>query len=166
MSPSTKQKKKYQGLNNIGYSIGSLLKPISNKNLSLIIPIIKNWEGIIGTKYNKFCEPEKIRFKKGERGNGELYISVFNPAIALYLDANELYICEKIASYFGYKIVSKIRLVQRPKIVKNINLQNSIKEKKYSTKLLNEVNQLTSKVENPILKQSLEELGKITLEKK
>lgn len=163
MNTQNTKNKKYQGLNNIGYALNQVIKPISNKNLTLIIPIIKNWESIIGKKYSQFCEPEKIRFKKGEKGNGELYISVFNPAIALYLDSNELYICEKIASYFGYKIVSKIRLIQRPKLVKNIKTKQMLQNKKVSEKVLNKVEAATSTIENPILKKALEDLGKVTV---
>lgn len=163
MKTQNTKKKRYQGLNNIGYALNQVIKPFSKRNLTLIVPIIKNWENIIGKKYSKFCEPEKIRFKKGEKGNGELYISVFNPAIALYLDSNELYICEKIASYFGYKIVSKIRLIQRPKLVKNINTRQSLQNKKVSEKILNKVETVTAEIENPILKKALEDLGKVTI---
>ena len=103
-----------------------ILKPIL-KNYSPILLILKrNWENIIGSKYYKYCQPEKCNFKKqlidGNiktiKYDGTLYIVCFNSVVSFFIENNKLYIIEKINIIFGRKLISQIKIKQNPKIIK------------------------------------------------
>ena len=163
-------KKEYKGFVNIGSAVDKSLSSSFNKYNSAILQIIKNWKSIVGEKYFPYCQPKKISFKKGVRGQGTLRVEACNSAIAMYLDMQEDYILEKIASFFGYRVVSKLRIIQNPRIVDLSKISNEItldsieqedeKRQKEKQKLIDEARKsLPKKVANKEIEKALIELS-------
>ncbi|MFT6346780.1 MAG: hypothetical protein ACJA02_001024 [Myxococcota bacterium] len=92
--------------------------------------------------------------------NGVLSIGVGNSAVSFYLEANSNHIIQNIASYYGYKIVGKIRIIQEPTIAEEI------KEEKIDTvsaKSQNLIDESTDIIQDEGLKSVLQRLGKSIL---
>lgn len=105
------------GLQSIDQKISHLLKPIflgSKKEFIMINNLIKNWDEIIGKKYAKFCYAKSVSFSK-DKSSGKLTIAVYNPAVGFFLDNSSELIIERIASFYGYKSITKIIICQEPK---------------------------------------------------
>jgi hypothetical protein len=103
------------GFKTLENKISQILKPILTKkkdNFLVINNLYKNWQKIVGEQCFKHCFPKKITFEKGKKINGVLTIGAGNSAVSFYLEANSNQIIQSIASYYGYKIVSKIRIIQ------------------------------------------------------
>ncbi|MFC1659374.1 DciA family protein [Pseudomonadota bacterium] len=142
----------------ISYAIRDVLKPISKKFSTSLHLIKQNWKDIIGEEYYRYCKAEKLSFSKKKEGNNKLTISVFNTAISMYISGNELYIIDKINSYFGKKLIHKIQLKHDPRIVEDVKFElfkRKIPEDKKQT-----LNKSIDGVKNNELKESLYNLGK------
>src|SRR5271154_17606 len=75
------------------------------------LKIIQNWQHIVGKELTRFSFPQKIAFKPNQKINGLLYIAVNNPGFSLSLQAQESLIIERIATFFGYRAVGRIKIV-------------------------------------------------------
>ncbi len=91
------------------------------------VKILNQWDIIVGEALAKVCLPEKITFEPGQTRSGILHITVTNPAFSLEIQSYEGRIIERIATFFGYKAVSKIRIAVKPKRLSE--MKPTIKEK-------------------------------------
>ena len=93
------------------------LKPACEKYGFITYRIINHWEQIVGKNLASLSHPIEISFAPYKNDDGLLLIGVFNPGFALEIQASELTIINKLANYFGYKAISKIRIkiVSKPK---------------------------------------------------
>ena len=73
--------------------------------------LIVDWPTVVGAEIAGVCQPEKLVFRRGERSQGVLHLRVSGSA-ALELQHDAPRLIERINSYFGYKAVAEIRLVQ------------------------------------------------------
>ena len=162
-------KMRQNNLQNIGFkplekNISQILKPIFTKkkdNFLVINNLNKNWQKVIGEKCWQFCWPKKIKFEKNKKSDGILTIGVNNSAAAFYLEASTNQIIENIASYYGYKIVTEIRIVQEPRILgenKSIEIHRNISQESQ-----NIIAKSTSQIKDLELKEILQKLGKSIL---
>lgn len=71
--------------------------------------IISEWESIIGKKLAGHCIPQKLSFPTGTRTGGTLSIAVEN-GFATELQHMQHIIIDRIATYFGYKAVTRIAI--------------------------------------------------------
>jgi len=148
-------------------NISQILKPIfvkgrKNKDSFLVINNLnKNWQKIIGEKCWQFCAPKKIKFEKNKKADGVLAISANNSAIAFYLEAGTNQIIENIASYYGYKIISDIRIIQEPKVLVEEKLAEI--NKNISQKSKDLITNSTLEIKDQELREILQKLGKLTL---
>ena len=69
--------------------------------------VITNWPAIVGQDLARHTTPERLD------SNGTLRLRVDGP-LATELQHREPEILEKIASYFGYRAVHRLRLIQGP----------------------------------------------------
>ncbi len=142
--------------------ISQILKPIffKKKDSFLVINNLnKNWQKIVGERCWQFCHPKKIKFEKNKKADALLTIAADNSAIAFYLEANNNQIVENIASYYGYKVVADIRIVQEPRILverKLVEINQNISQK--NQELINDV---TLQIKDPELKSILQKLGRL-----
>jgi hypothetical protein len=156
-------KKRNKHLTSLEENISRILKPIFAKkkdNFLVISNLNKNWSKIIGDQYFKYCFPKKITFPKNKKNNAILTISASNSSIGFFLEATSNQIIQNIASYYGYKIIAEIKIVQEPKILqeekqKTIKIVSEEKEKSIAKS--------TAKIQDKELKLILEKLGKSIL---
>lgn len=149
-------------MKDVEFLLKNILKPVL-KNYSPIILILKrNWQNILGERYYEFCEAEKVFFNKNKKNDGILYIVCFNNVISFYIENNKFFIIEKINSIFGYSMIKNLKIIQRPKIIKNY-LKKSIKLKNEDKKYIENT---AKNIKDKSLKYSLENLGKSIFLKK
>ncbi len=155
--------KKYNGFLPLEMQISKITKPLSkNKqdHFATLHNIVKNWSDIVGKKYAIYCYPKKITANQFQKST--LFICAHNSAAAFALDANKNYIIEKIACYFGYKIINNIRITQELQEIKTQIKEEIIlksEDKEY-------INKITREIEDEQLKNTLRELGKCIFNKK
>lgn len=73
--------------------------------------LITHWAEIIGADLARGCQPDQLRFPKGERSGGTLTLRCVG-AMALELQHQTPILIERINGYFGYRAVAQLRLVQ------------------------------------------------------
>ena len=124
--------------------------------------LLTNWQYIVGEELAQYSLPQKLAFRKDERTDGCLTVSVLSGAFAMEIRQNEPRILEKINAYFGYKAVSKLKILQ------NTDPENFLIGKKSTDNvkknLVTEaeesyITELTKDVSNPKLKETLKNLG-------
>ena len=156
--------KKFSGFQKLDHKISQIIKPISKKkkdNFVVLNSLLKNWEAIVGAKYYRYCYPKKVQFNTNNKT--VLFIGSYNAAVAFALDGHQNYIIEKIASYFGYKIISSIKISQE--------LREISFNKKEENLALSEVDQAliadtTKEIRDKNLQDVLQRLGKSIFGKK
>ncbi|MFT6106762.1 MAG: hypothetical protein ACJA0S_000438 [Rickettsiales bacterium] len=151
------------GFKTLENKISQILKPILTKkkdNFLVINNLYKNWQKIVGEQCFKHCFPKKITFEKGKKINGVLTIGAGNSAVSFYLEANSNQIIQSIASYYGYKIVGKIRIIQEPTISDQLDDKIIKAVSKESQDLINESTKI---IKDEELKSVLQRLGKSIL---
>lgn len=77
--------------------------------------ILSQWSDVVGTEISKICWPEKISFDPGQTRGGVLHLCVSNPAFSLEIQSYQNRIIERIATFFGYQAVSRVKIAVRPK---------------------------------------------------
>lgn len=71
--------------------------------------IISEWPAIVGAQLSSHCQPQKLSFPAGKKTDGTLSIAVEN-GFAPELQHMQPLILERLATYFGYKAVSRITI--------------------------------------------------------
>lgn len=71
--------------------------------------IISEWASIVGEKFATHCIPQKLSFSAGKKTDGTLSIAVEN-GFATELQHLQPIILDRLATYFGYKAVSRITI--------------------------------------------------------
>ena len=142
----------------IGDSLKKINRDISNKYGKIEYLIIAKWPKIVGQFFANHSEPNKIsRIPDGENDTGDVIYSNYlhinvSPVAAVEFQHFKDKIIDKINSYFGYKVISNIRLKQNFISKKNYTKkQNSIKNISLGKSDIKNIN-------NKELEKSLEKL--------
>ncbi|MCP5369686.1 MAG: DUF721 domain-containing protein [Rickettsiaceae bacterium] len=95
-------------------SVHQIIFKIYEAKNPILAELIIHWKEIIGCDLAKLSAPTKLTTNviNGIKHN-ILYISVDNSSISLEMSYKQDLFIERIALYFGYKAVHKIRLVIR-----------------------------------------------------
>ncbi|MGV2432719.1 MAG UNVERIFIED_CONTAM: DUF721 domain-containing protein [Rickettsiaceae bacterium] len=91
-------------------SIGQILRQSIGGGNKVLSEIVINWHKIVGSDFSSHCYPTRI-FSMKEKGQqlNVLYVTVNSSSIGLKLSYQQDVIIEKIAIYFGHKVVHKIK---------------------------------------------------------
>src|SRR5260221_6661404 len=73
--------------------------------------LVTHWPEIIGADLARGCQPDMLRFPKGERHDGTLTLRCIG-ALALEIQHQTPVLIERINGFFGYRAVARLRLVQ------------------------------------------------------
>jgi hypothetical protein len=101
-------------MRSLNSQISKITENISKGNkgkLNIVLKLNQSWAEIIDPKISQYCFASNLKFDKLQNKN-TLYIKCQNSAVACYIDANKSCIIEKICSYYGYRIISKIIAIQ------------------------------------------------------
>lgn len=89
--------------------IEPITRPVLKKQGLAGSRIISEWRSIVGEKLATRCIPQKLSFSAGKKIDGTLSIAV-ESGFATELQHNQPLILERLATYFGYKAVSRITI--------------------------------------------------------
>lgn len=160
---------KLTDLTNVAKTVNPLLRQLLGNNGMLFLELLSSWEQIIGKELSAYCLPQNIVFKKDERTDGCLSISVLSGAFAMEIQQKQQQIIEKINSFFGYPAISKLKIIQ------SANPENFLLDKKPIDKMKKSVvsaseesyiTELTKDINNDELRKTLENIGKYVFSNK
>ena len=148
---NNKESKTYvQGLRPFGNTLPRGIKGILKKNGYNYSEIINKWNLLVGKDISNYCYPKSIKMSQTDK-NGTLILSV-ERGNEINVEYSKEEIINKVNSYFGYKLISSIRLQTFNSAI--------IKEKKKhllnksSKKFENKINE----IENKDIRNSLSQL--------
>ena len=153
---NNKESKTYvQGLRAFGNTLPRGLRGILKKNGYNYSEIISKWNFLVGAEISTFSYPVAIKMVKGN-ANGTLVLAVERGnEINIEYSKNE--IINKINSYFGYKLISNIKLKTFRK--KSEKSKKNIISSKLSENLKIKINEIKSENIKNSLSQLLDQIN-------
>tara|TARA_B110000196_G_C21084020_1_gene633987 strand:+ start:562 stop:1044 length:483 start_codon:yes stop_codon:yes gene_type:complete len=151
---NNKESKTYvQGLRPFGNTLPRGVKGILKKNGYNYSQIISKWNIILSKNISSYCYPKLIKMNRGNE-NGLLVLSV-ERGNEINVEYSKNKIISKINSYFGYKLIGKIKLETFSRANKKNNDKNIILKpsKKFEEKI--------NKIKNKTIRDSLAQLLKV-----
>ena len=97
-----------QGLRSFGNTLPRGIKGILKKNGYNYSEIISKWSMLVGKKISAYSYPKSIKISQ-KNNNGTLVVAV-ERGNEINVEYSKGEIISKINSYFGYKLISEIRL--------------------------------------------------------
>ena len=151
---NNKESKTYvQGLRSFGNTLPRGIKQILKKNGYNYSEIISKWNLLVGKDISNYCYPKSIKMSR-ENKNGALVLLV-ERGNEINVEYSKKDIINKINSYFGYQLISEIRLQTFSPISKKEKEKNIINNspKKFDKKI--------NEIKNKDIRDSLSQLLKI-----
>lgn len=99
----------FSGLRPLAKMMTHVLKPALRGRSSSEATLMLDWVKIIKPELARRCHPERLIFARGQKEEGTLVIAV-DSSSSLLIQHSELLLIDCINSYFGYKIVGKIKI--------------------------------------------------------
>jgi hypothetical protein len=94
-------------------TVDRLTRPIFRRRGFAEGAILTDWPAIVGDHLAKRTAPEKV--VPGRPGSeGTLHLRIEDGALALELQHLEPVLIERVNGYFGYRAVSRLRMIQGP----------------------------------------------------
>ena len=150
---NNKESKTYvQGLRPFSKTVPRGLKGILKKNGYNYSEIISKWDMLVGSDISNYSYPKSIKMTKGN-DNGILVLAV-ERGNEINLEYSKKDIINKINSYFGYKLISEIRLNSfnsKERKIKKINILE-----KFSKNFEKKINEVDNKKVRDSLSQLLD----------
>lgn len=94
--------------------VEKLTKPVLGRHGFTHGAIVTKWPEIVGQDMARHTQPEKIVFSKDGVSGGALHLKCDSGALATELQHLEPQILERINTFFGYKAVVRLKLIQGP----------------------------------------------------
>jgi hypothetical protein len=118
--------------------------------------ILSNWPAIVGPNLSQSSSPEKLTYSRQKNAEASLKVRVA-PGWALEFQHFEPLIIERINSFFGYRAVAKLQIIQapimRPPVAKQVPLAPLTSEQEDWIKTA------TGQIDDPELKKRLIAVG-------
>ena len=150
---NNKESKTYvQGLRSFGSTLPRGIRGILKKNGYNYSEIISKWNKLVGSNISDHCYPKSIKMTRGDK-NGILFLMV-KRGNEITIEYSKREIINKINSYFGYALISEIKLQtfnSETSKIKNKNIPN-----KFHKNFENKINE----IKNENIKNSLSKLLK------
>ena len=141
--------------------VQNITKNVIRKHGFATAKIIFDWEIIVGPELAKYTTPVKVSYPTNKNSSGTLHIKTIS-AQSPIIQQMQHEIIEKIATYFGFRAVEKIKLIQTH------DLPEDDEEKPIPLKAedLSALDKSVSEVEDKELQDILKRIGTRILEKK
>jgi len=145
---NNKESKTYvQGLRPFGNTLPRGVKGILKKNGYNYSEIISKWSILVGKDISSYSFPKSIKISKGST-SGILFLAV-KRGNEINIEYSKKKIIDKINSYFGYKLISIIKLQTANTDIKNKKIRNFTVN--FSKSFENDINQIKSeKIRNSL----------------
>jgi hypothetical protein len=140
--------------------IEEVAKPLYKHKGLINYKIMTHWNEIVGVRFAKICIPVGVYFPDEKHVNGTLAIEVENPGFGLEIQANQMIVVERMANYFGYRAISKIKIniaTKRKSKLESANVPKIVTQKQISNQ---EVKKALSDVKDREIREILENIIK------
>ena len=148
-----------QGLRSFKDTLPKNLKIIIKKKGHIYSETLSNWKYIVGEDLFKFCYPKT--FKNSNKFGVSTLLIMVKRGHEVDMEYSKKDILNKMNSFFGYKVVEKLKFIsfddQQKIVLKDISNQENVAINKYQNKIKD--------VTNDKIKKSLVELTKVFKEK-
>ena len=143
-----------QGLRSFKDTLPRNIKRIIIKKGHIYSETLNNWKNIVGNEMFKVCYPKS--FKSSNKINASCLTVMVKRGNEVEMEYSKNKIIDRINSYFGYKVVEKLKLISFDSEINNLKKHEL--NKKYSTnnKYMNKI----INIKNDKIKKSLTELTK------
>jgi hypothetical protein len=101
------------GMRALGAAVARVTAPAFRRRGFAEAGILTDWSRIVGAQLATQTEPEKLSFARGKRVDGTLQIRV-SGAWATELQHLAPQVIERVNSYFGYRAVDRLAILQAP----------------------------------------------------
>ena len=148
---NNKESRSYvQGLRPFGNTLPRGIKGILKKNGYNYSEIINKWNFLVGKDISNHCFPKSIKINQSsENRTLILYVEKGNE---IDIEYSKNLIINKINSYFGYKLISQIKL-------QTFNfMEKKIKKENISSKFSKKFEEKINEIKNKDIRNSLSEL--------
>ena len=98
----------------ISSSVEKITKPIFSKRGFGEATIVNDWAHIVGDTLARHTVPEQIYHPSSSRSEGTLKLKIDSSALALELQHLIPQLMDKVNTYFGYRAVAKVQIIQGP----------------------------------------------------
>ena len=144
-------------LRTIGADIEKIVKPILNRRGFGATTIVNSWVDVVGLVLAKHIFPEKISYPSGSRLGGTLHLRINSSAVALELQHLAPQLKDKINTYFGYRAIDHLKMVQGP--IPEIEVQEKKQKRSLNSGEKEKLEQTLNAISDPELKAALSDLG-------
>ena len=151
---NNKESKTYvQGLRAFGNTLPRGVKGILKKSGYNYSEIISKWNLLVGKDISNYCYPKSIKMSR-ENKNGALVLLV-ERGNEINVEYSKKDIINRINSYFGYQLISEIRLKTFSPVIKKEEKKDIVNNspKKFEKKI--------NEIKNKDIRDSLSQLLKI-----
>ena len=95
-------------------AVARVTKPIFGRRGFADGAVVRDWTRIVGDHLAAHCVPEKIVHPRGKSDGGTLHLRVDGGSLAMELQHLQGPLMERVNTYFGYRAVNSVRIVQGP----------------------------------------------------
>ncbi|MCW8915025.1 MAG: DciA family protein [Magnetovibrio sp.] len=122
--------------------------------------IVTKWPQIVGDDMARHTLPEKIVFSRDGATGGTLHLKTDSGAFAMELQHNEPLVLERINTFFGYRAVVRIKLIQGPLPRNRETAQRAKPPRPLSKAETEAIAGTVATVDDPELQEALARLGR------
>ncbi|MBL4691821.1 MAG: DUF721 domain-containing protein [Magnetovibrio sp.] len=141
----------------LSQTINRLTKSMLGRHGLVRGTLLTKWHDVVGEKLSSHTSPEKIVFARDGKSGGILHLRCDSGAFATQVQHQELQILERINTFFGYKAIVRIKLIQAPLGRKRMpRVKPPIPLSSHQAQKLSET---VASVEDDELRAALERLG-------
>jgi hypothetical protein len=146
-----------KGPRSLSRTLNNVTNPLFAKRGFVGTKLITDWHLIVGDSVSKHSSPRKLVFAKDKKTEGILHVDVFDSGMAMELTYTEPVILEKIATYFGYRAIARIKITQKLAVRKEI--EQAPPKRKLPEDKLQDLRDKLADVDDEELKAALERFG-------
>ncbi len=143
--------------------IDTVAKPYLKKGGYYFATLMLDWPKIVGDTISDNTIPMRLIFSKGQGAGATLTLQV-NPAAALMVGFQSGLIIEKIAAFYGKRLVGSITLNQSPIAIKQEKKKRINLPKEHKLPL--NITETIHTIDNQTLQEALKRLGAEVINKK
>lgn len=148
--------------------VAELLDPVLSRKTGMTTGLISAWPEIVGSRLEHITRPDKLmwppqRFPDDPFEPATLVIACEGTA-SLRLQHQTSEILSRVNAYFGYAAVAKIKIVQKPVVVKRTDHKPRLRP--ISAREREQISESVEHVEHPRLKAALDALGQSLVQRK
>lgn len=144
----------------IGDLVSALVEPVVARKAGMSLDLLGAWPEIVGPRLEEGCRPEKLVWPKGygdETSEPATLVIACEGAFALRLQHEVQTILSRVNDFFGYRAVSKVKIVQRAIRTTRPNRKPAVAPLTAGNR--DTIRDATARIESDRLRAALERLG-------